>query len=442
MVNPHEALLSALSSHRHAYVSGPNFSARSEALQHITRLPSASETPGSDSYGNKLPDSANSRADERFAYVGPEIYHSLSGLATSVKSELMLHSFGNQREITRLAMEADLDDVLDRSCFELSGGQQAILATVAATALRPRVLALDCCLEQVDADRRDSLLRAVAGFNSETSMVIADNELKGLPFLDGATELRMEPAGDLPPMSAERCREAFQPRYPAPVLRLEGLCFSYPRSGPVLRDAEATLAPGAIYWLRGANGSGKSTVSKLLAGVLTPQRGLIFADGKPIRPALKPGALVSYHFQNPDLQLFSTTAWDEVNAGPLAQGCSEAEAAWRARHVLDQVAIAPTFDRDHPLDLPFTLRKRLALAAAVACGCPWLILDEPSLGQDAENTSAIGDLIRGLAESGAGVLVISHAQRLMDQLPVVELEMADGKIIARAVGNAAGRRPL
>jgi energy-coupling factor transport system ATP-binding protein len=134
--------------------------------------------------------------------------------------------------------------------------------------------------------------------------------------------------------------------------------------------------------------------------------------------------------------------WDEVTAGPLAQGSNEADAARRARHVLDQMAIRPAFDRTHPLDLPFALRKRLALAAAVACGCPWLVLDEPSLGQDAQNTSAIRNLIRGLAQAGAGILVISHSRRLTDDLAVAELELDDGTIKTRQMENITQRRPL
>ena len=56
-------------------------------------------------------------------------------------------------------------------------------------------------------------------------------------------------------------------------------------------------------------------------------------------------------------------------------------------------------------------QKRLALAAAIAPGCPWLILDEPSLSQDADNTLAMSALIRGLARAGTGVFLISSPRR-------------------------------
>jgi energy-coupling factor transporter ATP-binding protein EcfA2 len=430
MMNPHEAVAQALTSHRHAYINGPNFSARSEVLQHATHLPVEGPIEGCDSYGNRLPEIPK-EAGDRFAYVGPEVYQSLSGLASSVNSELVLHAFGSAAEADAFGRETGLADLFDRSCFELSGGQQVLMAAVAGAILRPRILALDCCLEQVDAVRRDSLLHAVAAFAEGTAVVVADNELDLLPVLEDAAQVGIDRGGRdgaFPTMLVEKCSECLPPREPAPVLTLRGIDFAYPHSQPVLRGVDAEVIPGEIHWLRGSNGSGKSTLSKLLAGVLVAQRGEIRVDGKPTKPSLNPGSLVSYHFQNADFQLFSATVWDEVMAGPLAMGCGETDAARRSRHVLDQMAIPPELHASHPLDLPFTLRKRLALAAAIAPGCPWLILDEPTLSQDAGNTLAMAALIRGLVRAGTGVFLISHSRRLTDALPGVALDLIDGRI--------------
>jgi energy-coupling factor transport system ATP-binding protein len=430
MINPHESVAEALNSHRHAYVSGPNFSARSEVLQHATHLPVEGPIEGCDSYGNRLPPIPEKTGD-RFAYVGPEVYQSLSGLASSVSSELLLHAFGSAAEADSFGRKTGLADVFDRSCFELSGGQQALLAAVAGAILRPRILALDCCLEQVDAVRRDSLLHAVAAFAEGTAVVVADNELDSLPVLVDTAEIGIggfARQGAFPAMSVEKCSECLPPRQHAPMLTLRGIEFAYPHSQPVLRGVDAKLTPGETHWLRGSNGSGKSTLAKLLSGVLVAQRGEIQVDSKPTRPSLNPGSLVSYHFQNADFQLFSATVWDEVMAGPLAMGCAEADAARRSHHVLDQMAIPPALHASHPLDLPFTLRKRLALAAAISPGCPWLILDEPTLSQDAGNTLAMAALIRGLARAGTGVLLISHSRRLTEALPGAALDLIDGRI--------------
>lgn len=434
MSNPHEAVLTALSAHRLLYVQGPNFSGRSDVLQHITRLPIRGGTAEHDTYGNKLSVLGGGSDGDRYAYVGPEVYHSLSGLAGSVRAELALNAFGSQADVDSLSDQVGLTPFLARSSFDLSGGQQALLAVAAGALLRPRVLSLDCCLEQVDASRRDTLIRAIAGFSEETAILIADNELDDLPRLEHAGTLTLHQSGEtvtFPAMAAEHCTECLPPREEAPTLDLKEIHFSYQRSTPVLRGLDLKLEPGRVYWLRGENGSGKSTLAKLLAGVLTPHGGKIFANGNAIQPNQSPGSLVSYHFQNPDFQLFSTTVWDEVIAGPQAIGCTTADAIDRARQALSKLAIPETLYESHPLDLPFALRKRLAVAATIASGAPWLILDEPSLGQDAHNTFAMATLIQALSQAGTGVIVISHSKRLIAELPACIFSIDNGQAEAK-----------
>jgi ABC-type cobalt transport system, ATPase component len=425
------ALLDAVSGSRCVFVDGPNFSGRSEVLQHIARLPIRSVSSGRDSYGNELPPHGPRGNIERYAYVGPEVYQSLSGLAGTVKAELALNAFGGLADIDSLSAQVGLAEVAGQGCFELSGGQQAILAVTSSAILRPRVLSLDCCLEQVDGSRRDVLLRSILDLDKETTVVIADNEMGDLPVPDGTLRLTHEhpDSGDhFFQMSAAKCKHSFPPRMDAPRLRLKGIDFAYRSSSPVLRGLNMELEPGRVYWLRGANGSGKSTIAKLLAGVLAPQKGEIVADGEQIRPTESPGALVSYHFQNPDFQLFSTTVWDEVLAGPRALGCPEVEATDRSRLALMQMAIPDNLHGEHPLDLPFTLRKRVAVAAAISSGAPWLVMDEPSLGQDAQNTSAMAALIRGIADAGTGVILISHSSRLTADVAETTLRLESGDI--------------
>jgi energy-coupling factor transport system ATP-binding protein len=147
---------------------------------------------------------------------------------------------------------------------------------------------------------------------------------------------------------------------------------------------------------------------------------------------------VAYHFQNPDLQLFSTTVWSEVLAGPRALGCSEEEASRRAGRALSQLAIPDDFRGAHPLDLPFALRKRLALAATISAGTPWIILDEPSLAQDAGNTTAIRFLLTGLAQAGMGVIVISHSRLLTGNLCDHIVTLSDGHATAESVTGING----
>jgi energy-coupling factor transporter ATP-binding protein EcfA2 len=157
------------------------------------------------------------------------------------------------------------------------------------------------------------------------------------------------------------------------------------------------LEPGHIYRLNGPNGCGKSTLAKLLTGILPLTNGEIQINDKPFNVYLSPGKLARLHFQSPDSQLFADTVRDELNSLP-------ANAAKNAAHF----AGLDSFLDHHPFDLPFVLRKRLALTLILHTSAPWLIFDEPTLGQDEHAQSTLKSAFQKLAEKGYGVILISH----------------------------------
>jgi energy-coupling factor transport system ATP-binding protein len=80
----------------------------------------------------------------------------------------------------------------------------------------------------------------------------------------------------------------------------------------------------------------------------------------------------------------------------------------------------------HPQELPFSMRKRIAMAATVACGTPWIILDEPTLGQDDYSAGQLARYIVRLVSSGAGVIIISHSESFISHLPVERVTLKGG----------------
>jgi energy-coupling factor transporter ATP-binding protein EcfA2 len=109
------------------------------------------------------------------------------------------------------------------------------------------------------------------------------------------------------------------------------------------------------------------------------------------------------------------------------------------------MAIPVDFYGKHPLDLPFTLRKRVAVAAAISSGTPWLVLDEPTLGQDRDNTAATARLIQALAEAGTGLILISHSSRLTSGVAGMALHLEHGVIhpaeASRSKSRQSGQAP-
>lgn len=353
-------------------LSGPNFSGRSRRLRDWTGL---ADTVG------------GTPREFGHAYVGPDPLDSLSGLTSTVLGEFELAAADPDALAAVLGAieELGFSHILPRNPFTLSGGEQTIAAVLAAAAARPQRLAIDCTLEQLAAGTRQSLLAWLSSWGG--NLMIADNRLD--EWYHGAVETLL-PKPDRPILRPDI--EASSPP-PSPRVEVKGLRFSY-RKGPVVfSDLNLTLEADTAYQLRGPNGAGKSTLSKILCGLIRPDRGEILVDGVRVEPWRRPGRFVTYHFQNPTFQLFSRTVAHELVR------CADAGTT-AGRFGLD-AAMA-----DHPLDLPFVLRKRLALAAAVDRPVPFLILDEPSLGQDMAACNAIKMLVRG-----RGGLTISHSQR-------------------------------
>jgi energy-coupling factor transporter ATP-binding protein EcfA2 len=370
------------------------------------------------------------------AYIGPEVYHALSGLASTVSAELQLHrlaalgrnalpnpsSFGRpggaDREDAASVVAATLDALSKRNPFTLSGGEQALLAIACALALRPDVIGFDCCLEQLDAQRRRWLLELVDRSDLGHRVLWADNRMREAPTSrrvvvpTGDDDSRTRPCIVPAAMSAGMMGDSR-----AGALELRSLSFRYEKDRAVLHGLSAFLAPGRVYRLLGENGAGKSTLARLLFGGLRPTTGAIHHAGLEIFPWRNPASVVAYHFQNPDVQLFTTEVQAEVDIGAR----SPADAALS----LEAFGLLP-FRKQHPLDLPFVLRKRVALASTVAMRRPWLVLDEPTLGQDDVAAEEIAKIVTWLAAAGHGIIVISHADSFCAALGATALHLMDG----------------
>jgi cobalt/nickel transport system ATP-binding protein len=117
------------------------------------------------------------------------------------------------------------------------------------------------------------------------------------------------------------------------IFEVKNLDYDYPGNITALTQVSFTVKSGEIVALVGANGSGKSTLLKLMDGLIFPKAGELTALGKTLsEEGLKDKVFASEFrrkvgmvFQDPDVQLFSPTVWDEVIFGPLQLGISKEE---------------------------------------------------------------------------------------------------------------------
>ncbi|MEJ5186536.1 MAG: ATP-binding cassette domain-containing protein, partial [Candidatus Geothermincolales bacterium] len=201
------------------------------------------------------------------------------------------------------------------------------------------------------------------------------------------------------------------------MLSARGVFFRYPHGDFALRDLGLAVRRGEALALMGPNGSGKTTVLKILAGLLRPERGTVTLEGRPLNE-LRERELysrVSIVFQDPDDQLFLPTPVEDVSFGLINRGIERSEARELAIHALRSVGMekkaqAPVFHLSHGE------KKRVALAGAIAMGPDFLLMDEPTAGLDPLGAHRFMELIASLKEEqGMGMVLATHD---MDMVPV------------------------
>lgn len=190
------------------------------------------------------------------------------------------------------------------------------------------------------------------------------------------------------------------------MLRAEHLAFRYGTRQPwVVQDVSLTLAPGEIVGLRGASGRGKTTLGKLLAGYLTPQRGRVLLDGHPLpRRGCCPVQLVVQH---PELAMNPRWRIGRVlrEAGPCPPD------------LLDALGIAPDWLTRWSHELSGGELQRIAVARALAAHPRYLVADEITAMLDAATQAHLWHAVCARARAQQiGLLVISHDDALQQRL--------------------------
>jgi energy-coupling factor transport system ATP-binding protein len=181
----------------------------------------------------------------------------------------------------------------------------------------------------------------------------------------------------------------------------------------------------------GSNGAGKTTLVKHFNGLLKPTRGDVFVDGVNTR-SLSVAELsrkVGFVFQNPDHQLFSETAEEEIAFALKNFGFKEETVKSRVTWALNLLGLT-RYRQTSPFMLSGGERKRLALASVLAWDPKVVVLDEPTIGQDYEQKERLRQFIVQLNAQGKTVVVVTHdVEFVADCSPRVVL-MAEGKIVA------------
>ncbi|MCI8306869.1 MAG: energy-coupling factor transporter ATPase [Lachnospiraceae bacterium] len=200
-----------------------------------------------------------------------------------------------------------------------------------------------------------------------------------------------------------------------------------------LDDINLVINKGEYVCIIGHTGSGKSTLIQMLDGLLKPDSGTVYFDGKDIFDSdysLKNmRGRVGLVFQYPEYQLFEASVIEDVKFGPRNIGMGSLETDVASFEALKMVGIGDELLDASPLELSGGEKRRVAIAGILAMKPEVLILDEPTAGLDTKGKNEILELVYRLnRERNITVILVSHnmedAAKYADRVVVME----DGRI--------------
>ena len=181
-----------------------------------------------------------------------------------------------------------------------------------------------------------------------------------------------------------------------------------------LKNVNLEIPDGQFVGLIGHTGSGKSTLTQHLNGLVKATSGNIYYNGEDIYDEKfsmkKLRSKVGLVFQYPEHQLFETEVLADVCFGPKNLGFTKEEAEEKAKAALRMVGMGEEYDKSSPFELSGGQKRRVAIAGVLAMDPEVLILDEPTAGLDPRGRDEVLDQVSALQRSrGITVILVSHS---------------------------------
>ncbi|WP_394157159.1 ABC transporter ATP-binding protein [Vibrio campbellii] len=218
------------------------------------------------------------------------------------------------------------------------------------------------------------------------------------------------------------------------LLAVRNLTYSYDGEKNALEDVSFDVKRGEFVSVLGKNGSGKSTITKLVMGVIEPDQGSMMLNGQDLNELtiFERSQKVGVVMQNPNHMISHHMIFDEVAFGLRNRGVEENQIEAKVLEVLELCGLSKY--RHWPIEaLSYGQKKRVTIASILALEPELLILDEPTAGQDYRNYTSMLSFIEELnRELGITVMIISHDMHLVLEYTTRSIVIADSKLIADA----------
>lgn len=326
------------------------------------------------------------------------------------------------------ANEMHIERLLDRSIFELSGGEKQIIACASVSVLSPDIMVLDEPSSNLDSSAIEKLKTILADWKSQgKTIIIAEHRLYFLReladrmlLLDNGRIVKELQADEISTLTfADTERMGIRPlsltdvtytrerrSRPDETLTLENFFFTYKDGKHGINIPKLELPARSVIAIIGHNGAGKSTLARNICGLEKKCKGTLTLGGKTFKAKerLRNCYMI---MQDVNHQLFTESVRDEVMLSITDKQITDTEKTHRSDEILTQLDLSEYSDK-HPMALSGGQKQRTAIASGIASSKPVIIFDEPTSGLDLAHMKQVAGEILKLRDMGKTVFIVTH----------------------------------
>jgi energy-coupling factor transport system ATP-binding protein len=313
-----------------------------------------------------------------------------------------------------------LDGLWNKKTNNLSNGECQRLVLASLLAVNPSVLLLDEPTAFLDTQSRKEFYDWLVQMKGQRTVVLIDHHIDEiLPQADRV--LLVDHDGELKASTPEPHVEvsfewpALKKTEEQISLRLNHVYFHYTEQKTLLRDLTLSASSRDIVLIKGKNGKGKSTLFKLMAGLLKPLEGEVeMTVNGSMLPFKKRRNHIGFVFQNPETHFFYDTVDEELQQVPT----SDKEKI--LQHFFKEIQLARS-----PFLLSEGEKRRLSLLIVIYQNRSVLFYDEPTFGQDKKSVDMIRSMILQQQKMGKIQFLISHDDHFIESLNPIIYQLED-----------------
>lgn len=343
----------------------------------------------------------------------------------------------------------EAENLMDRDMFSLSSGEKQKIAIIAAKALKPKIYVFDEPSANLDIQSIIKLKKIMKFLKEQGhTIIVSEHRLFYLKDLidkcfimkDGEIDRELK-KNDIANLNDSDIR-AYKLRtfrlsdikYELknnPIInkqnadfKVENLSFSYNVNHSILSNCNLEGNFGETVAIVGHNGNGKTTLGKIMSGLLKAKSGQFFIESK-LTKQKNLHKSVYFVMQDADYQLYSDSVVSELMLSSMNSIKQNDEKIENAMTLLN----ISSFRNRHPQSLSGGQKQRVTIAAAIASNKKILIFDEPTSGLDYENMKGVSEAINYLRKKGKLIFVISHDLEFLSKVATKAVFIENNTII-------------